>query len=166
VELKKLIRDIPNFPQPGIIFRDISPLLKSGEALDFVAKEFERKLVFKNIEYFAGIESIGFILATLLAAKFNRGFLPLRKKGKLPPPTIDESYDLEYGSASLEVNPGKGNVIILDDVLATGGTLNAAIRLCERGGYQVQNVAVLINLRFLNKMTFNEKEITSLVQYE
>ncbi len=166
MDLKQLIRDVPDFPQKGVLFRDISPILKSPKALDFVAKKFEEKIDTDNVDYFAGIESRGFILAMLLAAKLNKGFLPLRKAGKLPPPVHAESYSLEYGKATLELNPGSGRVLILDDVLATGGTLKAAINLCEKAGYQVQDVAVLINLKFLNDMTFRSREVHSLVQYE
>lgn len=166
MNLKELIRDIPDFPQKGVLFRDISPLLKSPKALDYVANQFAKRMNFSEVDYFAGVESRGFILATLLAAKFNKGFLPLRKAGKLPPPLIAESYSLEYGKATLEANPGEGRVIILDDVLATGGTLAASINLCEKAGYHVEDVAVLINLKFLNKMTFRSKEICSLVDFQ
>lgn len=165
MDLKSMIRDIPDFPQAGVLFRDITPLLKSQEALDHVARSFAEKLDLKQVDYFAGIESRGFILAMLLAAKHGKGFLPLRKSGKLPPPVLSESYALEYGKATLEVNPGQGRLIILDDVLATGGTLNASIKLCEKAGYEVKDVGVLINLKFLNQMTFRGRNICSLVDY-
>lgn len=165
MELKQHIRDIPDFPKAGVLFRDISPLLKSPEALGFIAQEFSKRINLSQIDYFAGIESRGFILATLMATKFSKGFLPLRKAGKLPPPVVAESYSLEYGKATLEANPGQGRVVILDDVLATGGTLSASIKLCERAGYTVEDVGVLINLKFLNNLSFKNKEIISLVQY-
>lgn len=165
MELKSLIRDIPDFPKPGILFRDISPLLNNPEALQNVAEKLVESVDLKNIDSFVGIESRGFILASLLAAKHNKGFIPMRKAGKLPPPTVKESYKLEYGEATLEMTPGKGRVMILDDVLATGGTLQAGISICEKAGFHVEQVAVLINLTFLNTMKFRGKDIFSLVQY-
>lgn len=165
MNLKSYIRDIPDFPQKGILFRDVSPLLKSPEALDHVATQLAEKFDLSCVDYFAGIESRGFIFAMLLSAKFGKGFMPIRKAGKLPPPTVAVSYELEYGQATIELAPGTGRVIILDDVLATGGTLRAAIEVCEKAGYQVQDVGVLINLTFLNQIQFNNKPIHSLIQY-
>lgn len=165
MNLKSLIRDIPDFPQKGILFRDITPILKSPAALDFVAQQMVLKTDLSKVDYFAGIESRGFILATLLASKHGKGFLPIRKAGKLPPPTEKVSYDLEYGQASIELNPGKGRVMIIDDVLATGGTLKAAIEVSEKAGYIVEDVAVLIDLPFLNQFRFRNQGVHSLVQY-
>lgn len=164
---KTLIKDVPDFPKPGILFRDVSPLLTNSEAIDQLCNDFAKMIDLKTVDYFVGIESRGFIFASLLAAKFNKGFVPLRKAGKLPPPLIQESYSLEYGEATLEINPTleKKNVVVCDDVLATGGTLRAAISLCSKAGYQVQDVLVLIDLTFLNQMQFNNKKINSLVQY-
>ncbi len=165
MNLKNLIRSIPDFPKPGILFRDISPLLKSSEALHFIAEEFARACDFKCIDAIVGIESRGFILAALLAGHFKKGFIPLRKAGKLPPPVFSQSYNLEYGTATLEMNAGSGQVLIVDDVLATGGTLHAAIQICEKAGYTVEQVGVLIDLTALHKMKFRDKNIFSLVQY-
>lgn len=165
MDLKKLIRDVPDFPKPGILFRDITPLLKSPEALDFLAREMVKELNLSKVDYFAGIESRGFILAMLLAARHGKGFLPLRKAGKLPPPIFKQSYALEYGEATLELNSGTGRVVVVDDVLATGGTLTAGIQLCKDAGYEVEDVAVLIDLTFLNKMRFKDKPIRSVIQY-
>ncbi|MBN8536030.1 MAG: adenine phosphoribosyltransferase [Deltaproteobacteria bacterium] len=165
MDLKKYIHSVPDFPIKDVLFRDISPLLKSSEALDFVAKKLIEKINFNEVDYIAGIESRGFILAMLLAAKTNKGFIPIRKAGKLPPPVVYEKYSLEYGQASLELNPGKGRIVILDDVLATGGTLLAAVSLAEKAGYQVLDVAVLINLTFLNNIEFNHQKIYSLIEY-
>jgi adenine phosphoribosyltransferase len=165
MNLKSLIRDIPDFPQKGILFRDISPLLKSPEALKYVAEGFGKSVDMKTIDAFVGIESRGFILASFLASHFQKGFIPLRKAGKLPPPVITESYSLEYGKATLEMAPGTGSVMILDDVLATGGTLQAGINICQKAGYQVQQVGVLIDLTFLNQMKFQGKPVFSMVQY-
>lgn len=165
MDLKKLIRDVPDFPQKGILFRDMTPLLQSPEALNIVAKNLVAKTDLSQVDYFAGIESRGFILATLLSAHHKKGFLPIRKAGKLPPPTVRVQYALEYGKAEVELRPGQGRVMIIDDVLATGGTLQASIQLCEEAGYQVQDVAVLIDLKFLNQFRFQNREIHSLIQY-
>lgn len=164
---KALIKDVPDFPKPGILFRDVSPLLKNAEALTALSNDFAKMIDIKSVDYFVGIESRGFIFASLLAAQFKKGFVPLRKAGKLPPPTFQESYDLEYGQATLEIAPTseKKNVVICDDVLATGGTLKASINLCKKTGYNVQDVLVLIDLTFLNQMKFNDKKINSLIQY-
>ncbi len=166
MNLKDLIRDIPDFPQKGILFRDISPILRDPTAFQAVAEQFSKALDGKQIDAFVGIESRGFILASLLASHLHKGFIPLRKAGKLPPPVVSESYSLEYGKATLEMSPGSGKVMIVDDVLATGGTLQAAINICEKAGYHVEQVGVLIDLPFLNQMKFRGEKIFSLVQYE
>ena len=164
---KDFIRDVPNFPIEGILFRDVSPLLANAEAFSQVALDFSKLIDLKKVDLFVGIESRGFIFAAQLAAKFNKGFLPMRKAGKLPPPVLQESYALEYGNATLEMAPAlkKLNVVICDDVLATGGTLQASINLCEKAGYHVSDLLVLINLTFLNQMKFKNQLVKSLVQY-
>jgi len=167
-EYKKLIRDVPDFPIAGVLFRDVSPLLAHAEAFEQVAKDFGKLIDLKYVDVFVGIESRGFIFAAQLASYFKKGFVPLRKAGKLPPPTVQETYKLEYGEATLEMvaSPQKGlRVVICDDVLATGGTLKAAISLCEKSGYQIQDILVLINLTFLNQLQFKAAPIKSLVQY-
>jgi adenine phosphoribosyltransferase len=167
MDLKKQIREIPNFPIPGVSFKDIAPLLSDAEALEFIAKNLVTPEQLLEIDHFVGIESRGFILAMLLAAVHKKGFIPIRKSGKLPPPILSRSYSLEYGQAKIEMAPGNGErVFIIDDVLATGGTLQAAIDLAQEAGFLVQAVAVLINLKFLNQMRFNNSEVFSLVQYE
>mgnify|MGYP000902590131 CR=1 FL=1 len=168
MDLTKYILSVPDFPKQGVLFRDISPLLKNFEALDFIAKKFAERFDLAEIDYIAGVESRGFILAMLLAAKTNKGFIPLRKAGKLPQPTIKKSYKLEYGEATLEMAPAmmtNNRVIICDDVLATGGTLRASQELCEEAGYYVEDILVLIDLTFLNQMTFRDQKIKSLIQY-
>lgn len=165
MDLKSLIRDVPNFPTEGILFRDMSPLLQNPEALHFVSQNLVKTVDLTRVDYFAGIESRGFILAAHMAATHKKGFLPIRKAGKLPPPTQRVSYQLEYGSAEIELPLGQGNVMIVDDVLATGGTLQAAIKVTEAAGYHVEAVAVLVNLTFLNQMKFKNAEVISLVQY-
>lgn len=165
MNLKSLIRDVPNFPVDGVLFRDISPLLTDAEAFHKAALGLVAGIDTSKIELFAGIESRGFIFASYLASHFKKGFLPLRKAGKLPPPVAAESYALEYGHATLEANHGQHRIMILDDVLATGGTLAAAISLCEKAGYSVEAVAVLINLTFLNQMQFKGRPVHSVIQY-
>ncbi|MBC7754553.1 MAG: adenine phosphoribosyltransferase [Moraxellaceae bacterium] len=165
---KSLIKETPDFPIPGVLFRDVSPLLQNAEALQKIIIDFSKIIKLDHVDAFVGIESRGFIFASLLAAKLNKGFIPLRKAGKLPQPTIKRSYKLEYGEATLEMAPAslaKARVIICDDVLATGGTLRASQELCEAAGYQVEDILVLINLTFLNQMAFRDQPIKSLIQY-
>ncbi len=165
MNLKALIKDVPDFPKAGIVFRDMTPLLQNPEALKYVSQELFKGLDLSKVDFIAGIESRGFILGAHLAAVHNKGFLPIRKAGKLPPPTKRAKYALEYGEAEIEMPLGAGSVVIVDDVLATGGTLRAAIELCKESGYSVVDVAVLVNLPFLNDFKFNSKEVRSLVQY-
>ncbi len=169
MDYKSLIHDVPDFPIKGVLFRDVSPLLQHPEAFSKLAVDFAKMIDLQNVELFVGIESRGFIFAAMLAAKFNKGFLPLRKAGKLPPPVIHETYNLEYGTATLEIAPSKAThkkkVIICDDVLATGGTLKASVSLCEKAGYEVEDILVLINLTFLNQMKFKDQDVKSLIQY-
>lgn len=164
-DFKKHIRDIPDFPIPGVLFRDVSPLLASASVFASAMDQLGQKFDLNSADAFVGVESRGFIFATALAQKFSKGFIPLRKAGKLPPPKKGISYKLEYGEARIEMAPGSGKVIIIDDVLATGGTLEASRSLCEEAGYQVVDLGVLINLTFLNKMKFKGQEIKSLIQY-
>lgn len=151
--LESFVKTVPDFPKKGILFRDISPLLANAEALRLAARELVKPHDLSQIDVFVGIESRGFILAALLAGVHGKGFVPLRKAGKLPPPVYAERYALEYGEAELEIASGSGRALIVDDVLATGGTLKAAMNLCRRAGYHVQGCSVLINLRELNSMT-------------
>jgi len=160
---KHLIKEVPDWPKKGVSFKDISPLLESEsfpDAINDLGKEFE---MLSEIDYFVGIDSRGFIFASALSILFNKGLVLMRKKGKLPPPTVSASYTLEYGKDSLEMAPGTGNVIIIDDVLATGGTLKAARKLCENAGYKVIDIGVLIDLKFLHGDDLNVK---SIITYE
>ena len=145
--LARLIVDVPDFPRPGILFRDITPLLRShfGEAiaaLDALWNETE----WSQAEAVAGVESRGFILAAALAEKRGKGFVPIRKKGKLPPPIVERRYSLEYGDGILEMQRGSGRLILVDDVLATGGTLAASAELATDAGFRVLHAGVLIDL--------------------
>jgi adenine phosphoribosyltransferase len=166
MDLRSFVRDVPDFPIPGIVFRDISNLLSSPEAFKYAVSEMVKSVDLKEIDFVVGIESRGFILGAAMAAQFQKGFVPMRKAGKLPPPVQTLSYSLEYGEATLEVAHGKGRVLIVDDILATGGTLDAAVKLCVRAGYSVESLAVLINLKVLNQFRFQGREVPSVLIYE
>jgi adenine phosphoribosyltransferase len=147
----ELIRKIPDFPKPGILFQDITPVLANSEAFAAVVKEMAKSA--QNIDVVAGIEARGFILAAALAGASEKGFVPFRKSGKLPHDTHGEKYGLEYGDDEIEVHidafESGQKVLIIDDVLATGGTLLAAIALARRCGAIVEKVLVLLEIDFL-----------------
>lgn len=165
-----LIRDIPDYPKPGILFKDITPLLANPAAYSTVIKAFAAKI--DDVDVVAGIEARGFIFAAAIALEKNAGFVPFRKSGKLPFETIGAKYGLEYGEDEIEVHVdafanGK-SVVIVDDVLATGGTLAAALKLAERSGAVVKSVLVLFEIsglggRELLAKRFPKIEIKSLV---
>jgi len=165
-EYEDLISKIPDFPKPGVIFKDFSPLLK--EKLPEVISDMSENINWDEVDLVLGIESRGFILGSALALKNNKGFLAVRKKGKLPPPVIGINYELEYGSDTLEmaVNDKNLRVIIVDDVIATGGTLNATIQLCEKNNFEVKGISALINLKFLNDLTNSKYKLQSVLNYE
>src|SRR5437588_8743747 len=153
-ELKKYIRDVPDYPQRGIIFRDIAPLLGDKKIFRAVVERMAKAWMADPPELVAGIEARGFIPGAAIAVKLGAGFVPIRKTGKLPWMTVVESYDLEYGTDQLEVHsdavqPGQ-KVLIVDDVLATGGTASAAVRLMRKLGADVVGVQVLIELGYLD----------------
>lgn len=165
-EFEALITNVPDFPKAGVIFKDISPLLQ--DKFDEVITEMGRGINWDEIDTIIGIEARGFILGAAMAIKFKKGFLPMRKKGKLPPPVIGEEYSLEYGTDKLElrVNDTPRNVVLVDDVLATGGTLKAAMNLCEKNKYSIKAISMLINLKFLNKLDEELDCIHSVLNYE
>ncbi|MFI6520770.1 adenine phosphoribosyltransferase [Spirillospora sp. NPDC050679] len=172
MDLDKLIndriRDIPDYPKPGVLFKDITPLLADhvafAGAVDTIVNHHGRGTVDKIV----GIEARGFILAAPVAYHFGAGFVPVRKKGKLPAATYQENYDLEYGTETIEMHtdafaPGD-RVLIVDDVLATGGTARAAVELVRRGGGEVVGLSVLVELSFLDgRSRLDDLDVHSLV---
>lgn len=165
MNIKEQIRQVADFPQKGVNFLDISPLLSSPQSFQVLLSQLGALVDWNKFDIVIGIESRGFILGSALAAKHNKGFVSCRKAGKLPPPVIAESYSLEYGQATIEMQPGKGRALIIDDVLATGGTLKACINVAEKAGYKVEDLLVLIDIQFLNKMTFKGEPVKSLLKY-
>ncbi|MCL2586162.1 MAG: adenine phosphoribosyltransferase [Streptosporangiales bacterium] len=146
------VRDIPDYPQPGVMFKDITPLLAEPAAFGAVVEALAAS--FGPVDKVVGIEARGFILAAPVALATGAGFVPVRKKGKLPAATYEESYQLEYGSATVEVHqdafqPGE-RVLVIDDVLATGGTARATANLVAKTGAELAGIAVLMELSFLN----------------
>ena len=169
--LADFIRDVPDFPKKGIIFKDITTLLKNPEALKETSSILYDLAKDKGITKVAGIESRGFIFGGLLAEKLNAGFVPIRKPNKLPAEKISETYALEYGSDTIEnhkdaIIPGD-KVLLHDDLLATGGTANAAVKLIEKLGGEVVQISFLIELVFLNgRELLKGYEIKSLITYD
>jgi adenine phosphoribosyltransferase len=166
IDLKQAIANVPDFPRPGILFRDISPLLRDHfdatmAAMDALLSEAE----WHEIDALAGIESRGFILGAALAIRRGKGFVLVRKQGKLPPPVVDVAYDLEYGSGVLEMQRGRGRLLLIDDVLATGGTMTGAADLCVRAGYEVRALAVLIDLNLVRNYAWRTLRLRAAVEY-
>ena len=165
-ELKAHIVDVPDFPKAGVLFRDIAPLLREHFAATISALEgLYSEQEWRGVDHVAGIESRGFILAAALATRRGKGFVPIRKQGKLPPPVVDHAYALEYGSGVLEMQPGGGRVLIIDDVLATGGTLHAAAELCLRAGCEVAGFAALIDLKLGGEFRWRGTPLRYVIDY-
>lgn len=172
MDFKQYIADIPDFPEPGIIFRDVTPLLKNKEAyhqtIDALSQWVESLGV--KVDVIAGPEARGFIFGCPLAYQMKAGFVPIRKPGKLPRETVSEEYALEYGTNEIQIHedsiqPGE-NVVIVDDLLATGGTVEATVKLIEKLGGKVVGIAFLIELEALKgREKLNGYEVYSLVTY-
>jgi adenine phosphoribosyltransferase len=167
-ELAQYISDVPDFPKPGILFRDVSPLLKNhfNATIDAMSALFNEQ-EWAEIDLLAGIESRGFIFAAALAYKHQKGFIKVRKPGKLPNVHGSIEYGLEYGRDKLEMQKGDGSrILLLDDLIATGGSMGAACQLCEQVGYQVTGMACLVDLAMLNSFTYNGMTVRSVIQYQ
>ena len=169
-DLKKIIRNVPDFPKPGIIFKDITTLLSNSDAfkksIDMLSKKFKKE----NVTKIVGIESRGFIFGAVLAYKMGAGFVPVRKKGKLPYETKSVSYDLEYGTDTLEIHKdalsADDRVLIVDDLLATGGTVKAVSDLVGDFQAKIVGVAFLVELTFLKgKNKIKDLPVYSLIKY-
>ena len=150
------LRDIPDFPKPGIIFKDITPLLSDPKAFTIILNALVDRYKDKNIDFIAGIESRGFIFGVPLAHRLNIGFIPIRKVGKLPASTYKQAYGLEYGASEVEIHTDafdeyeNANVVLCDDLIATGGSANASLSLIKRAGGNTVESCFIINLDFLN----------------
>ena len=169
MDIEKFIRDIKDFPKPGILFKDITPLLSDAQALKETTQQL-LSLVPDNIDKVIGIEARGFFFGTLLAEHLNAGFIPIRKPGKLPYSVLEETYQLEYGIDTLTMHIDAikegDNVLIHDDVLATGGTAKAVTKLVEKSGGKVVMLNFLIELEFLNgRDRLTPYKVTSLLKY-
>ncbi len=169
--LRATIRDVPDFPKPGILFKDITPVLSDPALFPAVIRDLAEPYAGQTIDHVVGIESRGFIFGAPLAMRLGAGFVPIRKPGKLPHRTVRVEYALEYGTDALEahvdaVRPGDG-VLLVDDVLATGGTAAAAVRLVERLGGRIVGAAFVVELAFLGgRERLTELPVRSIVRYE
>ena len=170
MDLKPYIRDVPDFPTPGILFRDITPLLKDPPAFRYVIDSFTERYVESSIDTILAIEARGFLFGAALAYRLGKPLIPARKEGKLPAESLRTEYSLEYGTNVVEIHrdgivPGQ-RVLIVDDVLATGGTLAAAARLVEQAGGQVDSLALVIELTGLDgRRRLRGYDMHTLVQY-
>jgi len=170
MNLKDMITEYPNFPKKGILFRDFSPILKDPSALSFIADEFGKHFHPKDTDVFAGIESRGFILACILASRYNKGMIMIRKAGKLPGKTTKLSYTIEYGKDTIEIQKDiikEGQkVLICDDLLATGGTAKASAKLIEKVGGKISGFAFIVELTELKGINgISNYNCKSLVKY-
>lgn len=169
--LTKLIRDVPDYPKKGIVFKDITTLIKRGDAFDEVINIFFEKCKDKKVDLVAAVESRGFIFGGVLANRLKVGFVPIRKFGKLPADTVEQKYDLEYGTDTLEIHKDavmpRQKVLIVDDLLATGGTIKAACKLVEKLGGQVVGILIMIELGFLNgRDKLKDYDLFTLIKYD
>ena len=168
--IKKHIRDIPDFPKPGIIFKDITPILSAPDVFNQITKAFANRYRDAGITAVAGVESRGFIFGAPLAQELAVSFIPIRKQGKLPYDTIEHSYDLEYGTATIEIHTDAfqngDKVLIIDDLLATGGTAEAATHLVQKIGGEIHELAFVVELGFLNGREKIDAPCFSLVNYD
>ena len=170
MDLKKYIKDIPDFPEPGVLFRDVTPLLADKDAYQESIRLLSDFAKEKKVDLVVGPEARGFLFGCPVALALNCGFVPVRKPGKLPREVVSQSYDLEYGSNEIQmhsdsIQPGQ-NVLIVDDLLATGGTVDAAVSLIEKMGGNVVGIAFLIELEALKgRELLKDYDVVSIVKY-
>ena len=170
-KLEDYVRTIPDFPEPGIMFRDITTVLSDADGLKMAIDEMQKTLDGVDFDVIAGAESRGFIFGAAIAYNMHKPFILIRKKGKLPCETVEQSYDLEYGQATIEVHkdavePGQ-KVVIIDDLIATGGTVEAAAKLIEKLGGEVVKMVFLMELKGLNgREKLAKYDVASVISYE
>src|ERR1700689_5837599 len=167
IDLKRHVVDVQDFPRAAVLFRNTTPLLRKhfDATLDGIERLFTEQ-EWQAIDALAGIEARGFVLAAGLAGRRHKGFVPIRKQGKLPPPVVSAAYALEYGSAVLEMQAGAGRLALIDDVLATGGTMRAAAELATLAGFQVLGLAALIDLRLVGDFIWRELPLRCVIRYD
>ena len=169
-EIKALIRDIPDFPKPGIIFKDLTPVIGNSAAMRRISTALTEPFIDQRITAVAGMEARGFIFGALAARELDVGFIPLRKPGKLPAQAHSVSYALEYGEATLEMHcdavTANDRVLLIDDLLATGGTAAASVDLVNRAGAEIAGLCFVVELDFLDgRSTLDGQQIHSLIHY-
>ena len=165
MELKEYITEIADFPKKGILFRDICPLMRDPMAWKEAIRDLSSLCTEFKPDLIVGIEARGFIIGAALSTMTGIGFAPIRKQGKLPGETLSLSYELEYGGATLEMQEGEGEVVIVDDVLATGGTLQATNDLAKQAGYTVVGNLVLVDLEYVPRVDNFNLDVRSVIQY-
>ena len=170
-KLEEYVRSIPDFPEPGVIFRDVTSILQDADGLNLAIDSMQSYLKGMDLDVIVGLESRGFMFGVPLAYNLHKAFVPVRKKGKLPCETISQTYDLEYGSEEIEIHkdairPGQ-KVAIVDDLIATGGTVEAAVKLIERLGGKVVKIVFLMELEGLNgREKLEGYNVDSVIRYE
>lgn len=170
-KLEEYVRSIPDFPEPGVIFRDVTSILQDADGLNLAIDSMQSYLKDMDLDVIVGLESRGFMFGVPLAYNLHKAFVPVRKKGKLPCETISQTYDLEYGSEEIEIHkdairPGQ-KVAIVDDLIATGGTVEAAVKLIERLGGEVVKIVFLMELEGLNgREKLKGYNVDSVIRYE
>ena len=170
MDLKAIVRDIPDFPKPGIVFKDITPLLQNADAFKFIVDQLVKRYQDKDIDIIAGVESRGFLFASVLSYALNKPLVVIRKKGKLPHITVSYTYELEYGEDTIEIHedsiPKGSKVLVVDDLLATGGTAEAAAKLIQKMEGEVAELAFVIELGFLKgRDRLKDYPIFNLIEY-
>lgn len=170
-KLEEYVRSIPDFPEPGVIFRDVTSILQDADGLNLAIDSMQSYLKGMDLDVIVGLESRGFMFGVPIAYNLHKAFVPVRKKGKLPCETISQTYDLEYGSEEIEIHkdaikPGQ-KVAVVDDLIATGGTVEAAVKLIERLGGEIVKIVFLMELEGLNgREKLEGYNVDSVIRYE